>query len=405
VQYLHRIPATVKDEPMTSDAAAVLMFADTTHTAAMRNEVPHSVHDPFLYVEKGGERFAVLRALEVARMSEVPRMRPLPLEEFGLDELVASGLTPERATLEIALRACRRLDIDRAVVPPAFPLELADHLRAGGIELTVDAELFAARRRAKSAPQLAGIRRAQTAAEAAVASVARALHDAAVGAGGGLVLDGAPLTCERLKEGVAQAFIRNGCGGDDVIVAHGYQTCVGHHSGSGQVVEGEPVTVDLCPRDPESGCYTDITRTFVKGPVNQELALYHRIVKESIDAVHAAIRPGLPVRELHRISCEPIAAAGQPTRLTKRPGEVLSDGFFHSLGHGVGLEIHEAPHLDQNDGVLVPGDVIAVEPGCYRQGFGGVRLEDLVLVTEAGGELLTDYPYDLAPAPIERGVT
>jgi Xaa-Pro aminopeptidase len=395
----------VKDEPMTSDAAAVLMFADTTHTAAMRNEVPHSVHDPFLYVEKGGERFAVLRALEVARMSEVPRMRPLPLEEFGLDELVASGLTPERATLEIALRACLRLDIDRAVVPPAFPLELADHLRAGGIELTVDAELFATRRRAKSAPQLAGIRRAQTAAEAAVASVARALHDAAVGAGGGLVLDGAPLTCERLKEGVAQAFIRNGCGGDDVIVAHGYQTCVGHHSGSGQVVEGEPVTVDLCPRDPDSGCYTDITRTFVKGPVNQELALYHGIVKESIDAVHAAIRPGLPVRELHRISCEPIAAAGQPTRLTKRPDEVLSDGFFHSLGHGVGLEIHEAPHLDQNDGVLVPGDVIAVEPGCYRQGFGGVRLEDLVLVTEAGGELLTDYPYDLAPAPIERGVT
>lgn len=389
---------------MTPSTPAVLMFADTTHTAEMRNEIPHSVHDPFLYIEKGDERFTVLRSLEVARMSELPRMHALPQEEFGLDELVGSGLTPEQATLEIALRACQRMQIDKAVVPPAFPVQLADHLRAGGVELEVDASLFQTRRRAKSAPQLAGIRRAQTAAEAAVASVAKALHDATVAPDGGLLLDGEPLTCERLKEGVALAFIRNGCGGDDVIVAHGYQTCVGHHSGSGQVMEGEPVTVDLCPRDPESGCYTDITRTFVKGAVNEELALYHRIVKESIDAVLAAIRPGLPVRELHRISCEPIAAAGQPTRLTKKPGEVLNEGFFHSLGHGVGLEIHEAPHLDQNDDVLVPGDVIAVEPGCYRQGFGGVRLEDLVLVTEDGSELLTDYPYELAPEPIARGV-
>jgi Xaa-Pro aminopeptidase len=382
---------------------AVLMFADTTHTAAMRNEVPHSVHDPFLYIELGEERYTVLRSLEVARMSELPRMHALPQEEFGLDELIASGLSGEQATLEIALRACKRLGVESAVVPPAFPLELADHLRAGGIELTVDGELFARRRRAKSATQLEGVKRAQTAAEAAVASVAKALHDAEV-VDGGLVLDGAPLTCERLKEGVALAFIRNGCGGDDVIVAHGYQTCVGHHSGSGQVMEGEPVTVDLCPRDPETGCYTDITRTFVKGAVNEELSLYWKIVKESIDAVLAAIRPGLPVRELHRISCEPIAAAGQPTRLTKKPGEVLNEGFFHSLGHGVGLEIHEAPHLDQNDDVLVVGDVIAVEPGCYRQGFGGVRLEDLVLVTEDGGELLTDYPYELTPVPLQRGV-
>jgi Xaa-Pro aminopeptidase len=83
---------------------------------------------------------------------------------------------------------------------------------------------------------------------------------------------------------------------------------------------------------------------------------------------------------------------------------VLLEGFFHSLGHGVGLEIHEAPHLSQNDDVLVVGDVIAVEPGCYRQGFGGVRLEDLVLVTPDGGELLTDYPYELTPALVHRGV-
>jgi Xaa-Pro aminopeptidase len=378
------------------------MYGDTTRSADLRNVVPHAVHDAFLYVERGDERHTVLRSLEVARMSEVPGMRAVPLEELGLDELVASGLSPESAALEIALRACRRLDVSRAVVPPAFPVELADHLRAGGVELEVDGALFTARRRAKSAPQLAGIRRAQTAAEAAVAAVAALLREAEI-VDGGLVLDGAPLTCERLKHGVALAFLRNGCGGDDVIVAHGPQTCIGHHSGAGQVRLGEPVTVDLCPRDAESGCYTDITRTFVAGEPDEELRLYHGLVQDSLQRTLAAIRPGLPVRELHRISCEPFEDAGQPTRLSKRQGEVLLDGFFHSLGHGVGLEIHEAPHLDQNDDVLVAGDVIAVEPGCYRQGFGGVRLEDLVLVTEDGGELLTDYPYTLAPEPIRRG--
>ena len=88
---------------------------------------------------------------------------------------------------------------------------------------------------------------------------------------------------------------------------------------------------------------------------------------------------------------------GYPTLLSKQPGEVLKDGFYHSLGHGVGLEVHEQPNLGRGPGELVAGDVIAVEPGLYRNGYGGCRLEDLVRVIEDGGETLTDYPYDLAP--------
>lgn len=388
---------------MTHPAKATLMYADTTRSADMRNVIPHGVHDPFLFVEHEGKQYVVVRSLEVARMQEVPGLTAFPSEEFGLDELVAAGATAEDAALTIGLRVCQRLGVTAAVAPPTFPVEMADRLREGGIELEVDRADFTARRRAKSPAQLAGIRRAQTAAEAAVAAVAAMLHDAGRDADGGLLLAGEPLTCERLKEGVALAFIRNGCSGDDVIVAHGKQTCIGHHSGSGQVRVGEPVTVDLCPQDTASGCYTDITRTFVVGEPNEELRNYFRLVDESLRRTHAAIRPGLPVRDLHRISCEPFEDAGQPTRLSKTPGTVLNEGFFHSLGHGVGLDIHEAPHLDQNDDVLVVGDVIAVEPGCYRQGFGGVRLEDLVLVTEEGSELLTDYPYELAPVPVQRG--
>ena len=98
-----------------------------------------------------------------------------------------------------------------------------------------------------------------------------------------------------------------------------------------------------------------------------------------------------------RLVCELFAGHGHKTPLHKTPGEVLADGFFHSLGHGVGLEVHEAPSLGRNGEALVPGDVITLEPGLYRSGYGGVRLEDLVLVTEDGYENLTKFPYDLEP--------
>ena len=110
-----------------------------------------------------------------------------------------------------------------------------------------------------------------------------------------------------------------------------------------------------------------------------------------------AIRPGVTGRELHTIASEVVEAGGYPTQLSKKPGEVLLDGFFHGLGHGVGLDVHEDPSLDLSGGALVAGDVVAVEPGCYRQGYGGVRLEDLVLVTDDGAEVLTSYPYALEP--------
>jgi Xaa-Pro aminopeptidase len=111
------------------------MYADTTRSAELRNEVPHTVHDPFLYIEHGGSKYTVLRSLEVARMAEVDGMTALPLEDFGLDELVASGLSGDAAALEIAVRACEQLGVARALVPPAFPVAHADRLRAAAGEV------------------------------------------------------------------------------------------------------------------------------------------------------------------------------------------------------------------------------------------------------------------------------
>ena len=374
----------------------VLIFADTVRSPELRHEIPHTVADPFLYGETDGGRFAVVRSLEAQRMREVPGVEVVPLEELGYDELRAEGRSSGEVELEIAARSCRRFGVESATVPPGFPVELADFLRASGVELNVDREFFERRRRAKTAAEIGGIRRAQLAAEAATAAVAAILRSTDI-AGRKVLYEGEPLTSERLKVAVAAAFAANEAGADEFIVAHGPQTCIGHHMGSGEILAGEPITVDLWPRDRGSACFTDMTRTFVVGEVDDELRLYHDLCKVALDRSVAAIRPGATTADVHRLAAEVFEEAGPPTLLSKAPGQVLLDGFFHSLGHGVGLEVHEEPQLAPGEGELVVGDVVAVEPGCYRQGFGGMRLEDLVLVTDDGAEVFTDYPYDLEP--------
>jgi Xaa-Pro aminopeptidase len=375
----------------------VLIFADSIRSPEMRHEVPVSVPDPFFYAERDGQRHAVAGSFEVDRIAEAsPDLDVVPLEEFGIDELYAQGLTRDRVELEVSLRAVRRFGIEEASVPPTFPLELADHLRANGIRISADRELFVARRRVKNEAELAGIRRALRAAEAAM-TASRELLRAAEPQNGHVVIDGEPLTCERLKVVIEQVFSEHGVFADEFIVSHGPQTAVGHDMGSGPIAPGEPICFDLFPRDRESACYADMTRIYVVGEPSEELRRYHSLCREALDRSVAAVKPGVEGKDLYRLSCEFFEEHGYPTLLSKPPGEVLKDGFYHSLGHGVGLEVHELPNLGRGPGELVAGDVIAVEPGLYRTGFGGVRLEDLVYVTDNGAETLTEYPYDLEP--------
>jgi Xaa-Pro aminopeptidase len=375
----------------------VLIYADSLRSPELRHEVPIAVPDAFLYAEKDGERHVVASAFELDRIAEAaPSLELMPLEEFGIDELYAQGLTRDQIELEIVLRAARRFGIEDAVVPPGFPLEVADHLRENGIKLSVDRKGFVGRRRVKNDAELAGIRRAQRAAEAAM-SAARELLRSAERRNGDLVVDGEPLTCERIKLAVEQAFTANGAFADEFIVSHGPQTAVGHDMGSGAIAPDEPICLDLFPRDRESGCFADMTRTFVVGEPSEELAEYHRLCREALERSVAAIKAGVAGSEVHRVCCQIFEEHGFPTLLSKKPGQVLKDGFYHSLGHGVGLEVHEQPTLGRGPGELVAGDVVAVEPGLYRHGYGGCRLEDIVLVTENGAEVLTEYPYDLQP--------
>jgi Xaa-Pro aminopeptidase len=364
----------------------VLIYGDTIRSPELRHEVPVPVPDPFIYVERDGSRWAFVGSLEVPRMREVAGLDAVPLEELGIDELIAQGKKWQEAAPELVLRACRRVGVETAVAPRDFPLELADHLRANDVQVKANGDVFDRRRRVKTHAELDGIRRAQAACERAMDAIRARLRR------------GPQVTCQELRAEANRVFSETGVTTPDiVIVSHGAQTAIGHEPGHGPVAEGEPVVVDLYPRDPESGCYADMTRTFCVGEPPDELVRYHELAREALDLAFASVRPGVRGAELHAAVCELFHEHGFPTQLSKQPGEVLEDGFFHSLGHGVGLEVHESPALGRSGEELLAGDVLAVEPGLYRKGFGGCRLEDLVLVTEDGCELLTNYPYELAP--------
>jgi len=376
----------------------VLIYADTERSATLRHEIPLAIGDPFLYVEADGRRVVLTNSLERDRLARaVPDVELVLGDELGLDDLVAEGMPRHEIDLELAARLCRRVDLRTAVVPPELPVVLADRLRADGIELRPDHAAFEARRRAKNDAELAGVRRAQVAAEAGMAACAALLREARA-EGGELRRDGAPLLAEEVRAAIRDACAAHGAvAPSDTIVARSDLFPGGHDPGHGPLAPDVPITVDLWPRDEESGCHADMTRTFVVGEPTAEVVAMHELSMEALRRSVAATRPGVTGRALYDIACDVFEAAGHPTQRTKAPGQPLTEGFYFSLGHGVGLEVHEAPGLGRTGTEpLVAGDVIAVEPGTSRGGE-AARVEDLVLVTEDGAETLTDFPYGLTP--------
>jgi Xaa-Pro aminopeptidase len=313
-------------------------------------------------------------------------------------DLIGEGALPHEALLVARVRACEAMGMTSAVVPPTFPLATAEHLRAGGIELYVDRELFAERRRNKTAAELRGIWRATKAAEAGLKAAAQALHEAE-SLGGVLHADGRPLTCERVGDAVRAAVEANGASLSTFTVARGPQTATGHGPGSGPISVNEVVIVDLAPQDRESACFSDIARTFVAGTPDPEIAAWHALVVEAHAKAIASVKPGVLGRDLWNGACDVLESEGFTTQ--RKPGSTLMEGFPTALGHGVGLEIHEDPGLGRSGTALQPGDVITIEPFLCRPDFGAVQVEDILLVTADGAEVISSLPTSLAPGEFQ----
>jgi Xaa-Pro aminopeptidase len=376
----------------------LLLYGDTDRSAALRHEIPISIGDPLLYAETDGRRVIVASSLETDRIAAAcPGAELLDDNDLGFLELLKSGLTRDEVVIEMISRAVKQIGVRAAIVDFDFPLGMADRLRSDGLTLTVDEEAVAQRRRAKSPAELEGIRRAQRAAEAGMAAAAELLR-AAAPVDGDLQVNGKPLLAEDVRAVLREACADAGAPAPPDVIVASVRQGMGHNPGVGPLPAGLPIQIDQWPCDELSSCWADMTRTFVVGgEPPEEVRRQEALVHEIFDAVRATAGPEVTGRELHAVACDIFEREGYATQRTG-PGEDEEEGFMFSLGHGIGLRVHEEPSLGQaGRSPLVEGDVIAVEPGLWKKDVGGVRFEDLLLITADGCETLTNYPYDLAP--------
>jgi Xaa-Pro aminopeptidase len=283
----------------------------------------------------------------------------------------------------------RRRNIRKFVVPESFPLGLARQLRRLKLRLKVrSGPVFFPERAAKAGDELKKINAALIMAEVGMAEAIQAIRQAKITPRGRLLHRGLPLTSERLRAIVEVAILQAGGSASRTIVAGSRQSSDPLEEGSGPLLAHQPIILDIFPRSQKTGYFADITRTVVRGRASEALRrLYHTVAA----AQHLALgllRPGVRARDVHQTVLDFFARQGYRTgRLDGR-----SAGFLHATGHGVGLQHHEPPLVDAtSEATLAANHIVTVEPGLYYPDLGGVRLEDLALLTRSGARNLTKF--------------
>jgi len=330
-----------------------------------------------------GRATAESRAAEVARLSDYDYR----------DRVADHGRTEAHHAVVADFLADH--EVDDVAVPADFPLGLADGLRERDHTVTPDEDdVIGDIRAIKTDQEVEHVRTAQRANEAAMARAESMLADATV-EDGLLHLDGEVLTSERITEAIEIELLRHGCALDETIVAAGADGADPHDRGSGPIPAGELVVIDIFPRDKASNYHADMTRTFCRGTPTDEQRRRYDVTHEAFEAALDAVEPGADTTVVDDAVCDVYEAHDYPTF---RVDDAAETGFIHSTGHGVGLDVHEGPSISQgSDDTLQPGHMITIEPGLYHPDHGGVRIEDLLVVTEDGYENLTEYPKGLAP--------
>lgn len=351
--------------------------------------------DPFVttYVADKSETQLLVSGLEYGRAKKESRAdRVFRHADFGFEY----GDREARYDMYVSFLS-RVADAEASeltvAVPSSFPLGSAEQLRERGVELVVDADdTIGGMRAVKTDEEVDNVRDAQRANEAAMRTAEELISAADVDETGTLVSDGKPLTSEEVRSEIEITLLRHGCSLDETIVACGSGAADPHDRGSGPLSAGEPIIVDIFPKSKATGYHSDMTRTFSKGQPSERIREWYDLTREALEAALEAVEPGVTGADVHEAASEVYETAGEPTL---RSDPETETGFIHSTGHGVGLDVHESPSLSPSGGELEAGHVITVEPGLYDPAYGGVRIEDIVVVTEDGYENLTDYPIEL----------
>jgi len=382
------------------DAPAALIMAGVPElNGALYHRIRFSVFDPVVYLgipaEGGGTRSVlILRDIEMGRAREKARVDSVACPA---DYTPEAGLSGDRqtATAQAAAECFRRAGVSRVVGDPTLPLIFVEMLRRAGIDVDCNLELGVTDRRSKDAQEVEWLREAQRVTEGAMKMACELVGTAEARADGVLVRDGQPLTSERVRAAVDHWLLDRGYANPPSIVAGGPAGADCHNIGRGELKTGQPVIIDIFPRNRATLYNGDCTRTVVHGEIPDELAKMHAAVRAAKAAAIAAVRPGVTGEDVHAATTAAIAERGYAVGLPPSDAPDSYCAITHGTGHGVGLGVHEPPLLDLKGPELVTGDAITIEPGLYRADLGGVRVEDLVVVTDDGCEDLNHLPEGL----------
>jgi len=343
--------------------------------------------DAVVFLEAGGTRYLVVPQMEIGRARATnPTLTTLTPEELG----VAPGRRRDIAQWAAAL--LRRTGVRSVEVPSNFPLGVARKLEERGLTVRVSTEAFCPQREVKTAEELNKMRSVQSSAVRAMKAVFRSIQAARADSKGFLRSDRTLMTAESVRMQINLLLLRENCAGGEPIVACGPESANPHSIGHGPLKAGEPLVIDIFPQHLDTGYWGDLTRTVVKGPARRpEVARMFRAVAAAHREALRALRAGVTGASVHKRAAQELERRGFRNALN----EGVAEGFVHSTGHGVGLEIHETPTLSPSGRRLRAGNVVTVEPGLYYAEIGGVRLEDTVAVTRRGFDYLARCPNPL----------
>ncbi|HTM07121.1 MAG TPA: Xaa-Pro peptidase family protein [Verrucomicrobiae bacterium] len=374
---------------MARNSPSLLIVAASETDANMLYATGFFAPDPFIFFQHRGKKSMVMSDLEIdraKRQADVDRV--LSLSHYAAT-VKKTGKAP--TTADILECLFKEKGIDRLSVPANFPTLLADELRTRRFKLEVKRDPFFSSREKKRDEEVKKIRDSLMVAEAGLAAGLETVKKSRIGRDGYLYVNGSRLTSEKLKSVVNTAIMARGWVPSHTIIASGNQCCDPHNEGSGPIKANSSIIFDIFPRSQKTGYFGDLSRTVVRGRASERLKAAYAAVQAGQRIAYRDIRDGANGKDVHQKILQLFEQRGFPTG--KIDGRM--QGFFHGTGHGLGLDIHEPPRVSPAEATLRSGHVVTVEPGLYYLGMGGVRLEDVVVVTKTGNRKLTRAPQFL----------
>ena len=371
------------------ESAPLLIWASPEKDSDILYFSQFSAPDEILAIRAGSKKIGIINSLEYGRAQNQSGFDEIISWEQIADQASAKGIAKPVPVLHIILQLLENYHWKKILVPENFPTKLSFQLMENGIEVSVAPSPLFPERLSKSDQELEYIRYGNQCSAAGIKEAEKILQESKI-QNNLLYWNSEPLSSEILHFQIAVSCLKMGAIANNTIAAGGDQACDPHHHGSGPLKANELIIVDVFPRVTETGYHGDMTRTFLKGKASSEQKALVATVREAQQKAIAIAKAGIRGDEIHALVNNTFLEKGYKTSKTEKGYQ----GFFHGTGHGLGLDIHEAPRVSLNAGPLENGHVVTIEPGLYYPGLGGVRIEDVIAITKDGCQLLSDFHYN-----------